>query len=212
MLALAIEPANAGRVDRHPGKEVPASHARGGVDGGGSRLQPDHTPRRLLEGDFGLESGVGSVIGGDGIDQTLDEGRPQSLDVSRCPKRGIHLEGGVHRQNPLVVKHEMMRRHFGGDLYAICPRLTKERHGAGGRNVLDVIADPGQSGQGEVAGYHNLFGHRGRSPHSESGGDRAFMHVSSAGQPTILGMLGDHATALGYIFHRQPKQPGIFDR
>ncbi len=93
---------------------------------------------RVLELDFLFVRGMRRVVGGDGVDNAVEDAFDHGVAVGGRAQRRIHLGIGVVEADVLFGEQEVMRRDFAGDAQSVAARLAHGGHSRGGGGVRDV--------------------------------------------------------------------------
>ena len=121
---------------------------------------------------------------------------------------GVRVEG----PDGLIGQGEVMGRRFRGDPDAAGLGLADQADRPGGADMGDVHGRPGEFGEEEIPGDHDLFRDRGDAGKAEFGGDETLVHHPAGGEIPVLAVDDDRHVQRGGVFERPAHQGGVHDR
>ncbi len=198
--SFAVEAHDAGGGDGHFFDELEPGEVAGFDEGFGVEgergFEADDAEGGFVEFEFFFFAGVGGVVGGEAVDGAVDDALDAGVDVGLGAERRVHFGVGVvaavEGAAGFVGEEEVVRGDFGGDGLAVAFGLADEFDGAGGGDVLDVIAGADALVEEEVAGDHEFFGDGGESGEAEFDGGGPGAH-GAAGEGGFFAMLREDA-------------------
>ena len=152
-----------------------------------------------------------SVVGGDGVDGAIGQGRLDGVDVRRRTQRRVDLEDGVVRGHALVGQREVVRRRFCRDrqLGSLGRPHHDDRHRR--REVQEVHWGAGELSQGHVARHHHRFRLGRDAGDAEAARPVTFVHVAAFGQVDVLTVLGEGDAEGRGVLEGPAHEPGVLD-
>ena len=150
-------------------------------------LEADHAKGRKLELAGLLPRGVGSVIGDDNVDGTVDDTLTDGLGVLVGAKRRIDLERGVVGLIQVVLGQEhVVRGSLAGHLDTGGLTGSHEFQAMSGGDVLDVQLGTGQLGDLDIASDLQLLACRRPALEGQTGRDLALVDLTVTDQILVL--------------------------
>ncbi|MPM17512.1 hypothetical protein SDC9_63907 [bioreactor metagenome] len=175
-------------------------------------LQADHARARIDEGMVLVLRSVRGVVGADHVDRAVGDRGPQRLDVLGGAQRWVDLEGGVVAGHQICGQQQMVRGGLGRHPDTAGLGGADDVQRLPGRHVADVVAGPGEGGELHVAGDDRRLGGRRPAAQPELAGELALVAAGvRAGQPRVLGVLGEHAVEGPDVLERPAHHLGVRD-
>src|SRR6266540_1420330 len=186
----------------------PSGHHQLGENDGERRLQADRPRRSLVELLLLVFRRMGSVIGGNRVQDALHQRRPKRLPVIGGPKWRVHPERCVVGDQVLVEEGQMVRRDVGGQSKPPLLALPDEVDRLSGRDVGDVEPSSREPGQRQVPPDNDGLRLRGHTREPEKGGVVALVHLPPLAEARVLGVLTDHHVEDLRVLEGEPHDAG----
>ncbi len=198
--SFALEAHDAGGGDGHFFDDLRPGEVAGLDEGFGVErergFEADDAEGGFVEFEFFFFAGVGGVVGGEAVDGAVDDALDAGVDVGPGAEGGIHFGIGVvaavEGAAGFVGEKEVVRSNLGGDGLAVALGLADEFDGAGGGDVLDVVACADAFIEEEIACDHEFLGDGGETGEAEFDGGGAGVH-GPAGKRWFFAVLGEDA-------------------
>ena len=148
------------------------------------RFKTRNAVGRVLELDFLFVNGVGRMVGGNGVDDAVEDGLDHGIAIGGRTQRRIHLGIRVVLAHVFFGKKKVVRSDFAGNAQSVAPSLADGGQRCRGGGVGHVQVDTGIA----------QFGHQAYVALNQAG----FCLARHAPQSELeCGWTGVHAGALG---------------
>ncbi len=195
-------------------EEVPAEGTFGDVvveEGGEGGFEAGDAEGGAGEVLIFFELGVGGVVGGDDVEDAVDETLQERGVVGSGAQGRVHFVVGVVVADVLVIEDEVVGGDLAGDADAAVFGAANGVHAERGGDVLDVEVDADVFGEANVAGDADFFADGRDALEAEAVGDAAFMHAAFTGEFFDFAMAGEGEVELFGVLHGAAENLGVAD-